>query len=59
AAAGGALAQATSDLVPYALLAGACLATLAALAARSLGGRARALAGNRARQAGSRQSPGM
>lgn len=29
AAAGGALAQATSDLVPYALLAGACLVTLA------------------------------
>jgi MFS family permease len=31
AAASGALAQATSDVVPYALLAGACLATLAAL----------------------------
>jgi MFS family permease len=28
AAAGGAIAQATSDIVPYALLAGACLATL-------------------------------
>jgi MFS family permease len=33
AAAGGALAQATSDLVPYALLAGTCLVTLAALQA--------------------------
>jgi MFS family permease len=31
AAASGAVAQATSDLVPYALLAGACLATLVAL----------------------------
>jgi MFS family permease len=31
AAAGGAIAEATSDLVPYALLAGACAATLAAL----------------------------
>jgi hypothetical protein len=30
AAAGGAIAQATSDFVPYALLAGACLATLVA-----------------------------
>jgi hypothetical protein len=28
AAAGGAIAQATTDFVPYALLAGACLATL-------------------------------
>jgi MFS family permease len=36
AAASGALAQVTSDFVPYALLAAACLATLAAL---SLGGR--------------------
>ncbi|MGO9280643.1 MAG: MFS transporter [Streptosporangiaceae bacterium] len=31
AAAGGAIAQATSDLVPYALLAGTCLLTLAAV----------------------------
>jgi len=31
AAAGGAIAQATSDIVPYALLAGACLATLIVL----------------------------
>lgn len=31
AAASGAIAQATSDVVPYAMLAGACLATLAAL----------------------------
>jgi MFS family permease len=31
AAASGAIAQATSDIVPYALLAGACLATLIAL----------------------------
>jgi hypothetical protein len=31
AAASGALAQATSDVVPYALLAGTCLATLAVL----------------------------
>jgi MFS family permease len=34
AAAGGALAQATSDLVPYSLLAGACLATLAVMRLR-------------------------
>lgn len=34
-AAGGALAQATSDLVPYSLLAGACLATLAVLRLRT------------------------
>lgn len=35
AAASGAVAQATSDLVPYALLAGACLATLIALRPRA------------------------
>lgn len=34
AAAGGALAQATSDFVPYSLLAGACLATLAVVRLR-------------------------
>jgi MFS family permease len=34
AAAGGAIAQATSDIVPYALLAGACAATLIALRPR-------------------------
>jgi MFS family permease len=34
AAAGGAIAQATSDIVPYALLAGACVATLIALRRR-------------------------
>jgi MFS family permease len=34
AAAGGAIAQATSDIVPYALLAGACLATLLAVRPR-------------------------
>jgi hypothetical protein len=34
AAGGGVLAQATSDLVPYALLAGACVATLAAVRLR-------------------------
>lgn len=51
-AASGALAQATSDFVPYALLAGACLATLAALSL----GRARALAGNSGRPAGSPES---
>jgi MFS family permease len=34
AAASGALAQATSDVVPYALLAGACLVTLVALRVR-------------------------
>jgi MFS family permease len=36
AAGSGALAQATSDVVPYFLLGGACLATLAALSLRSL-----------------------
>jgi MFS family permease len=35
AAAGGVLAQATTDLLPYALLAGACLATLAVLRSRA------------------------
>jgi MFS family permease len=41
AAVGGALAQATSDIVPYALLAGACLATLIALRPRPLRARPR------------------
>jgi len=35
AAASGVLAEATSDLLPYALLAGACLATLAVLRPRA------------------------
>jgi MFS family permease len=39
AAASGALAQATSDLVPYALLAGACLATVPLLRASATPGR--------------------
>jgi hypothetical protein len=39
AAASGALAQATSDLVPFALLAAACLGTLVLL--RALGARLR------------------
>jgi MFS family permease len=37
AAAGGAIAQATSDIVPYALLAGACLTTLVAVRPRRTG----------------------
>jgi MFS family permease len=37
AAAGGAIAQATSDIVPYALLGGACLATLVAVRPRRTG----------------------
>jgi predicted MFS family arabinose efflux permease len=43
AAAGGAIAQATSDFVPYALLAAACLAALIALSPAGRRGAARVL----------------